>query len=688
MPDGVAGVGRDWLSVVRRRGWIIAEVTAVVVLASILAGRLQPEVFETHSELAIYTRQKSATTSGAGETETSISPETEVRALRSPEALERIADAAGLAKNPGAVDFLAARLDPRITSSKDTEAIVWIYVTDGNPQRAADIADAAATTLVSKCTADATSSTQYALDQTTKLLDTTEKKLSESEDWVKRFKQTGSPVATSDDAGGSTRVGNYTSVEGSIANLRVEIATTQRELAHVKQLLPSEPKLREQKTTVRNPLGESLRQQIMTLEMQRAVMLREFTPSSEEVQAVDHQLTELRRALKEEKQQVTDQIAEHPNEIYESLRQKRVQLEQQLTGLQARQRALNDLLARRQQEVRTLPADQTEMTRMLREQRVQEQLYTMLLTRKYQMEIEKEARPKAAELLQKATVSAVPVRPNRKLYVAIGLVFGILLGLIAAGLVDQLDDTFGDAGETERHLGVPVLGDIPVTPEQSLPLPQIHAPTSAFAEAMRGVVAAMQAAWGEKPPRIVLVTGPSRQEGRSLIAANMAAALAETGRKVILVDGDLRSPLIHEYFGLARSPGLSDALAQDQPLEDLVQTAVSNLWVLTSGTESQNPGGLLGSQRARDVWQPISELADVVIVDTPPALALPDTRMMAAAADAAILVLTRGTKRHAAHDLVTILGRSGTEVLGCVRNRERTARLPAMLPPTSGAMAE
>jgi tyrosine-protein kinase Etk/Wzc len=271
-------------------------------------------------------------------------------------------------------------------------------------------------------------------------------------------------------------------------------------------------------------------------------------------------------------------------------------------------------------------------------------------------------------------VPTTAARPNRKLYLAIGFVFGILLGLIAAGLVDQLDDTFGDDGEAERHLGVPVLGRVPIAPGDDLPLPQIKSPTSPCAEAIRGVVPAMQAAWGDKPPRVIMVTGPAREDGRSTVAANLAAAFAETGRAVVLADADLRSPVLHEYFGLERGPGLVDVIAGDQPLEGLLHTVAPNLRVLTSGSESANPGALLVSQKAQAIWKPLSELADLVVVDTPPVLLVPDARMIAVSADAAVMVLTRSTKRHAAHDAVTLLGRAGTEVLGVVRNREQSAR--------------
>jgi tyrosine-protein kinase Etk/Wzc len=677
MADGVASVGRDWLTVIRRRGWVIAEVAIVSVLASALAGRVQPEKYETHSELVLYSQKEGSQTRGAGQIQTSVSPETWVRMIKTQGVLEQVADMAGIGKTATRLQALADELDPRIIPSESkntTETTVWVYVKDRSAQMAADIANYTAQVVVEGANNDATKSTGKALETTKTLVLGRQKELTDTENALKDLKEAGSPLASSDDAGAGTRISNYAQVESSLATARVEITATQQELRRVKEDLLKEPQHREQTTSVRNPFGESLRQQIMNLEVERAALLRDFTEKSEQVQVLDRRLDGLKRALTSEQERVTDQIQRQPNNIYEGLRTHRATLEAQLAALKGREGALAQLLARRQEEVRAVPTDQTTMARKLREQRVQEQLYLMLLQRQYDLQIEKDSIPTVAALGPRAAVPITPSEPKRGLYVAIGLVCGLLLGLIAAGLVDQLDDTFGDDGEAERHLGVPVLGHVPIAAADDLPLPQIKSPTSPCAEGLRGLVPAMQATWGDRPPRVIMVAGPGREDGRSTVAANMAVAFAETGRRVILADGDLRSPTLHEYFGLPRGPGLVDAIAEDQPLEGLLHPVTPNLRVLTSGSESPNPGALLVSQRAQAIWKPLSELADLVIVDTPPVLLVPDARMIAASADAAIVVLTRGTKRHAAHDAVTLLGRAGTEVLGVMWNREPSGR--------------
>ncbi|MGQ9731862.1 MAG: tyrosine-protein kinase family protein, partial [Candidatus Zipacnadales bacterium] len=366
-----------------------------------------------------------------------------------------------------------------------------------------------------------------------------------------------------------------------------------------------------------------------------------------------------------------------PNNIYEALRTEEVTLDGKLASLRGREAALTHLLRQRGAEVVELPSDQTELTRLLRHLRVQEQIYTVFLQRQYEMELESKLRqPKVAEVSREPVVPIVPFSPNRKLYAVIGLGAGILLGLIIAGLVDQLDDTFGDALEIERYVQAPSLGAVPIAPDALLPLPVIAAPTSRFSEAIRAAVVAMQAIWGESAPhRLLVITSPQGNEGVSLVTANVAAAFAETGRSVILVDGNMRQPSLHAAFGVSRESGLADAMSAGGAVAEYLRpTTMPGLRLLTAGTETPNPGALLGSERAKQTWEELRSLADLVIIDTPPVAGLPDVAMIASVADAAVLVLEHSSKRHATQEAAILLRRAGTRVLGCVRNRARGPR--------------
>ena len=199
--EGAPSTGRDWLTVVRRRGWIIAQVIVVGLLAGVIAGRLQPEVYEAHSELAIYSQERRE--AGPGE-QPAVSAAVQVRMLRSPEVLERVADRVGTGKTPAAIADLQRRIDVRTDESENT-TIVLVYVQHGRPQQAADIANAAADAFVEESENRAKISSSQALVRVQELVKSTEEKLASSEDRIESFKKQESPVVGADDAGASMR---------------------------------------------------------------------------------------------------------------------------------------------------------------------------------------------------------------------------------------------------------------------------------------------------------------------------------------------------------------------------------------------------------------------------------------------------------------------------------------------------
>jgi capsular exopolysaccharide synthesis family protein len=160
-----------------------------------------------------------------------------------------------------------------------------------------------------------------------------------------------------------------------------------------------------------------------------------------------------------------------------------------------------------------------------------------------------------------------------------------------------------------------------------------------------------------------------------LLAASLAIAFAETGRKVALVDANLRAPVLHEHFGLERSPGLADAITQGLALGSVLrETHVPGLSLITSGTGTGNPGALLGSQQATAAIAALRDLAELVVIDAPPVVPVPDAQLAARSCDAAVLILSRATKRHIAQDAVAVLRRTGTTLTGLIRNRVASAR--------------
>jgi non-specific protein-tyrosine kinase len=192
-------------------------------------------------------------------------------------------------------------------------------------------------------------------------------------------------------------------------------------------------------------------------------------------------------------------------------------------------------------------------------------------------------------------------------------------------------------------------------------------PTSPGAEAYRALRANLKFAGGENPPRTILLADTGTGEGRALVAANLAVALAQAGDPTILLDADLRQSRQHEFFGVANASGVSTFLRDEGGTLPLVATAVPNLSLLPAGPTPPNPAELLASARGPLLLARAREAATFVILDAPPISAVADALALATIADGVLLVVRAGkTRRPAAQRVKEQLERVGANLLGVI----------------------
>jgi non-specific protein-tyrosine kinase len=255
---------------------------------------------------------------------------------------------------------------------------------------------------------------------------------------------------------------------------------------------------------------------------------------------------------------------------------------------------------------------------------------------------------------------------------------GFMLGAGGAYFIEYLDDSVKNSTMVERDLGCATLGAIPeMTSEERaselVMLGRSHSPTS---EAYRVLRTNLQFAAVARQISRLLVTSPSPGEGKSTTAANLAIAIAQSGRRVVLIDADLHRPRQHRVFKLVNNVGVTTALLADSAdLEHFLQrtSQIPNLAVLTSGPLPPNPAELLGSQRMHSLLTNLETIVDVVIIDSPPTTAVADTAVLATAVDGVLLVVETGkTGREPARRAIAALRQVQAHVVGIVLNRMPT----------------
>lgn len=269
-----------------------------------------------------------------------------------------------------------------------------------------------------------------------------------------------------------------------------------------------------------------------------------------------------------------------------------------------------------------------------------------------------------------------PVQPRIKMTLALALLGGVLLGMGFAMLADIFDSRIRTLDEVRRVLDFPLIGTVPKLPiDQNQLLGELglisHVmPRSIWAEAYRSVRTSLEFLRRSRQVQVILITSAHSGDGKTTTASNMAISFALAGRKVLLVDADLRKPALHKILGLKGELGLSHVLRQVLPLSRVVQsTQTENLDFIASGTDVENPAELLASSRLTDLVSELRGIYDLVIFDSSPLLAVTDPSIISAVVDGVILVVQpEATKRDDAMRTAELLKTMDSPVLGFIVN--------------------
>lgn len=281
-------------------------------------------------------------------------------------------------------------------------------------------------------------------------------------------------------------------------------------------------------------------------------------------------------------------------------------------------------------------------------------------------------------VVEPATIPDRPVRPRVLMNTLLAAIVGGMIGLGAAFLIEYMDDTVKTPDDITRIARLSTLGIIARTKNDEISgnIITLNAPRSPVAEAYRTIRTAIQFASVDKPIRTLVVTSAGPGEGKSTTAANLAVVMAQAGKKTVLVDADLRKPTQHKRWGIPNTTGLTGALLMDEVEEDLdyllSPTPVDNLWIMTSGQLPHNPSELLGSHKLKQLTERLLQDYDILLFDSPPALAVTDPVVLGRGMDGVIIVIDAGTTREPAlAHVIAEMERVQAHIVGVVLNRFR-----------------
>lgn len=438
---------------------------------------------------------------------------------------------------------------------------------------------------------------------------------------------------------------------------------------------------------------EALYNQLKNLETDRAAV--DTFPailSNNFVQQLKSQLADLQR----QQAQMADRLGEkHPDMVKQNLAIQSTEaklsteigkvvqsVRNEFLSAQAQERSLAEALETQKADALSLNRKGIEYGVLRREAESNKQMYETLMQRAKETGISGELKTSNIRIVDVAEVPRSPVWPNKSRDLMLGLIGGLMAGVGLAFFVGTFDNRVNNPDEIKQFLSLSFLGLVPALSGKELqegraPLLTEAVPQN-FAEAFRGIRTNVLFSSADEGSRSVLVTSTQPFEGKTVVAANLALSLAQTGQRVLLVDADMRKPRQHELLNLAQDPGLSNLLVGKARANEAVRkSAMNNLWVMPAGPNPPNPAELLGSARFKELLKTLGAHFDWLVIDSPPVMAVTDASVIGHLTTGVVFVIgCEQVNRHTARTAVEQLLSTKATILGSVLNRVNVRKNP------------
>lgn len=350
------------------------------------------------------------------------------------------------------------------------------------------------------------------------------------------------------------------------------------------------------------------------------------------------------------------------------------QINEQLKSLAKEQKGIEKRLT-------NLPDIQKSYFQLYRDVEVKSQLYTNLLNSYQQLKIANAGEVGNVRLIDKAVKPLSPIKPKKKLIMVLFLLLGTALASIIVLLKNLFNSGIKDSRVIENQTGLPILANIPRSTTQKGFFKNLnrkkHLHNLLFKvdsqdmaiEALRSLRTSLYFSLKSAKNNIIMVTGASPNIGKSFVSSNFAAVLASTGKRVVLIDGDLRRGHIHKYYGVNNDTGLSGYLLKQVDSISIRDTIVQNMSLISRGKNPDNPSEVLMSDRFTQLLETLSEENDYVIIDSPPTLAVADSAIIGSLAGTTLVLARYGISKLEEIQLtVDRLNTAGCNVTGLIFN--------------------
>ena len=431
------------------------------------------------------------------------------------------------------------------------------------------------------------------------------------------------PSVVNDENKGSTVDRSLVTDDLSALNAALAAATAERIQAQSELVQSTRPDASKQ--ALENDAISVLRHKRAELAAEYSKMMIQFEPGYPPARSLQSQVRALDAAIAREEGRV------------------RTSLQQNYRAALSREQALRARVGGLKQDLNDLRRRSIQYNIYQRDADTNRELYNALLQRYKEIGVAGGIEKNNVSVVDAAKVPEKPARPNLLINVLLSTFAGGLAGIAIAAVLAQIDEGISDPIDVEEKIGVPLLGTVPKLKGED-PLEALDDPKSKIVEAYLAIQANLELSTAHGFPRSLAVTSTRPREGKSTTTVALAQSLARARRKVVLVDADMRSPAVHSAFGIRNDAGVSNYLAGNDNIDELLhKTERNGLTIMTAGPQPPNPGDLLTGDRLGSLIEQLQEKFDHVIVDCPPVIGLADAPLVAAAVESVIYVIEART---------------------------------------------
>lgn len=419
-------------------------------------------------------------------------------------------------------------------------------------------------------------------------------------------------------------------VNSRLVEARASLSEIEARLQSVEKILKEKGNMAAASTVLSSPLIQTLQGQEAQVRRREAELSARYGDRHPNMINARAELRDIRSKISEEVTKITQGIRNEAD------------------AARARVASLEKELGRLEGSAGQGSQDMVKLRQLQREAEARRNLYEVFLERSKQVSEQRGLQVSDARVTARATPPVEPFFPQKSLFGILGIMVGGMISLAIVLLVEYFDRGFRSMNEIERMAQVPCIGMIPlltgIRGSHAQANYVVKKPLSAYAEALRTIYTAVHFSGQDKPPKVLMVTSSVPHEGKTTFSVALSRLMAKTGSKVLLIDGDLRHPRIHDILKIKdEKPDIINVLKGEASIKDAIREDESGAHVVIAKNSTMTPQNLLGSQQMKQLLEQLRADYDLIVLDTPPVLAVADVAKVAHFADASLYVVKWGS---------------------------------------------